>query len=222
MTGWKRRSPSTSPARSAMRISAPCRCARSSRRPSLPTRRSAPPCAPTLSAVFQRDPACHSYVQAFLFFKGFHALQSLSRRALALAQRTQGRGVFLPEPHLGSFRVDIHPGDADRARHHDRSRHRRRDRRNRGGGRRCLHHAGRDAGRHRQGRARIAIPKVRRGVLLSPGAKVLGNIEIGEYSRVGAGSVVLQAGAAAHAPSPACRRASSARPGQRPSQEMDH
>src|SRR4051812_50208782 len=29
-----------------------------------------------LSAVFERDPACHSYVQAFLFFKGFHALQS--------------------------------------------------------------------------------------------------------------------------------------------------
>jgi serine O-acetyltransferase len=35
-------------------------------------------------------------------------------------------------------------------------------------------------------------PKVRRGVLLSMGAKVLGNIEIGEYSRVGAGSVVLK------------------------------
>src|SRR5579862_913725 len=34
-------------------------------------------------------------------------------------------------------------------------------------------------------------PKVRRGVLLSMGAKVLGNIEIGEYSRVGASSVVL-------------------------------
>ena len=29
-----------------------------------------------LSAVFQRDPACHSYAQAFLFFKGFHALES--------------------------------------------------------------------------------------------------------------------------------------------------
>ena len=41
-------------------------------------------------------------------------------------------------------------------------------------------------------------PKVGRGVLLSTGAKVLGNIEIGEYSRVGAGSVVLKAGAAAH------------------------
>jgi serine O-acetyltransferase len=35
-------------------------------------------------------------------------------------------------------------------------------------------------------------PKIRRGVLLSMGAKILGNIEIGEYSRVGAGSVVLK------------------------------
>jgi serine O-acetyltransferase len=34
-------------------------------------------------------------------------------------------------------------------------------------------------------------PKIRRGVLLSAGAKVLGNIEVGEFSRVGAGSVVL-------------------------------
>src|ERR1700692_2344291 len=29
-----------------------------------------------LSAVFERDPACHSYAQAFLFFKGFHAVQT--------------------------------------------------------------------------------------------------------------------------------------------------
>jgi serine O-acetyltransferase len=36
-------------------------------------------------------------------------------------------------------------------------------------------------------------PKIRRGVLLSVGAKVLGNIEVGEYSRVAAGSVVLKA-----------------------------
>jgi len=35
-------------------------------------------------------------------------------------------------------------------------------------------------------------PKIRRGVLLSAGAKVLGNIEVGENSRVGAGSVVIQ------------------------------
>jgi serine O-acetyltransferase len=36
-------------------------------------------------------------------------------------------------------------------------------------------------------------PKIRRGVLLSAGAKVLGNIEVGDCSRVAAGSVVLQA-----------------------------
>jgi serine O-acetyltransferase len=35
-------------------------------------------------------------------------------------------------------------------------------------------------------------PKIRRGVLLAVGAKVLGNIEVGEYSRVAAGSVVLK------------------------------
>src|SRR4249920_697138 len=28
-----------------------------------------------LSAVFDRDPACHTHIQAFLYFKGFHALQ---------------------------------------------------------------------------------------------------------------------------------------------------
>ena len=27
-----------------------------------------------LKAVFERDPACHSYVDAFLFYKGLHAL----------------------------------------------------------------------------------------------------------------------------------------------------
>jgi serine acetyltransferase len=35
-------------------------------------------------------------------------------------------------------------------------------------------------------------PKVRDGVLLCAGAKVLGNVEIGRDAKVGAGSVVLQ------------------------------
>jgi len=34
-------------------------------------------------------------------------------------------------------------------------------------------------------------PKVRQGVLIGAGAKILGNIEIGEGARIGAGSVVL-------------------------------
>ena len=36
-------------------------------------------------------------------------------------------------------------------------------------------------------------PKVRRGAMLGAGAKVLGNIEIGCMSKVGAGSVVVDA-----------------------------
>jgi serine O-acetyltransferase len=34
-------------------------------------------------------------------------------------------------------------------------------------------------------------PKIRRGVMIGAGAKILGNIEIGEGSKVAAGSVVL-------------------------------
>jgi serine O-acetyltransferase len=36
-------------------------------------------------------------------------------------------------------------------------------------------------------------PKIRRGVMISAGAKILGNIEVGQCARVAAGSVVLQA-----------------------------
>jgi serine O-acetyltransferase len=64
-------------------------------------------------------------------------------------------------------------------------------------------------------------PKVRRGVLLSMGAKILGNIEIGEYSRVGASSVVLKS------VPPGCTAVGvpaklvNCTGGERPSQEMN-
>ena len=35
-------------------------------------------------------------------------------------------------------------------------------------------------------------PKIRRGVLIGAGAKILGNIEIGHCARIAAGSVVLK------------------------------
>jgi serine O-acetyltransferase len=59
--------------------------------------------------VFERDPACQTYVQAFLFFKGFQALQAHrvahwmwvhGRRSLALALQSRMSEVFA---------VDIHP-----------------------------------------------------------------------------------------------------------------
>ena len=57
-----------------------------------------------LSAVFERDPACHSYVDAFLFYKGVHALESWrishwlwnqGRKAMALF--LQSRSVLAVE-----------------------------------------------------------------------------------------------------------------------------
>ena len=44
--------------------------------------------------------------------------------------------------------------------------------------------------RYRQ--KQVTAPKVRKGVLLSAGCKIIGNIEIGENAKVGAGSVVLE------------------------------
>jgi serine O-acetyltransferase len=145
-----------------------------------------------LSAIFERDPACHSYVQAFLFFKGFHALESY-RIAHWLWEQGRTPLAYLVQSRVSElFAVDIHPAakigrgifmdhatgivigetavvEDDVSMLHGVT----------------LGGSGKEKGdRH---------PKIRRGVLLSTGAKVLGNIEVGEYSRVGAGSVVLQA-----------------------------
>lgn len=144
-----------------------------------------------LSAVFERDPACHSYVQAFLFFKGFHALQC---HRIAHWLWLQGRSTFayfLQSRVSQLFAVDIHPGA------------------HMGRGIMMDHATGIVIGETAVVEDDVSMlhgvtlggtgkekgdrhPKIRRGVLLSAGATVLGNIEVGENSRVGAGSVVIQ------------------------------
>jgi serine O-acetyltransferase len=144
-----------------------------------------------LSATFERDPACHSYVQAFLFYKGFNALQCHRIAHWLWSMKRRWLASFVQSRVSELFAVDIHPGaqigrgilmdhatgitigetavvDDDVSMLHGVT----------------LGGTGKERGdRH---------PKIRRGVLLSVGAKVLGNIEVGEYSRVGAGSVVLK------------------------------
>ncbi len=144
-----------------------------------------------LSATFERDPACHSYLQAFLFFKGFHALQCHRMAHWLWHQDRQALAYFVQSRVSELFGVDIHPAarigrgimmdhatgvvigetavvEDDVSIMHDVT----------------LGGTGKEGGdRH---------PKIRRGVLLSMGVKVLGNIEVGEYSRIGAGSVVLK------------------------------
>jgi serine O-acetyltransferase len=144
-----------------------------------------------LSAVLDRDPACHSFADAFLYYKGFQALQ-----AYRIAHCLWGRGrtamaLFFQSRTSMLFSVDIHP--AARI----------------GRGVMIDHGTGVVIGETALVENDVSImqdvtlggtgkesgdrhPKIRRGVLISLGAKILGNIEVGEYSRIGAGSVVLK------------------------------
>lgn len=141
-------------------------------------------------AVFERDPACDRYIEPVLYFKGFQALQTYR---LAHAMWKMGRrdfALYLQSRASKIFGVDIHPAAQvgqgvflDHAHAivigetavvenevsilHDVT----------------LGGTGKSHGdRH---------PKIRKGVLIGAGAKILGNIEVGACARVAAGSVVL-------------------------------
>ena len=144
-----------------------------------------------LSAVFERDPACKSHLDAFLFYKGFHSLESHRVAHWLWTNDRHSMARFFQSRVSELFAVDIHP--ASRM----------------GKGIMIDHGTGVVIGETAVVEDDVSImqgvtlggtgketgdrhPKVRRGVLISLGAKILGNIEIGEYSRVGAGSVVLK------------------------------
>lgn len=173
-----------------------------------------------LSAVFERDPACHSYVEAFLYYKGFHALECYRIGHWLWAQKREGMALFFQSRISERFDVDIHPaaklgrgimidhatgvvigetavvGDDVSMLHGV-----------------TLGGTGKETGdRH---------PKIGRGVLLSMGAKVLGNITVGEYSRIGAGSVVLKSIPARCTAVGVPAKIVSCPGCERPSQEMD-
>ncbi|HWD27221.1 MAG TPA: serine O-acetyltransferase [Rhizomicrobium sp.] len=144
-----------------------------------------------LSAVFERDPACKAHLEAFLFYKGLHALETHRVAHWLWHQDRHAMARYFQSQISEKFGVDIHP--AARM----------------GKGIMIDHATGVVIGETTVVEDDVSImqgvtlggtgkeegdrhPKVRRGVLISLGAKILGNIEIGEYSRVGAGSVVLQ------------------------------
>jgi serine O-acetyltransferase len=144
-----------------------------------------------LRAVFERDPACKGYVQPFLYFKGFLALQT-HRIAHALWRGGREAMAFYLQSRMSElFQVDIHPaaviGQGAFLDHgtgivigetavvgDDVS---------------MLHGVtlgGTGAGRGER------HPKIGAGVLLGAGAKVLGNITVGDYAKIASGSVVLK------------------------------
>jgi serine O-acetyltransferase len=144
-----------------------------------------------LQAVEDRDSACHELYIPFLYFKGFHSLQTYRVAHWLWTNGRQPLALFFQNRISTEFSVDIHPAS-------------------RLGQGILLDHAtglvigetavvgnnvsilqsvtlggtGKDEGdRH---------PKIGDGVLISAGAKILGNIYVGEGAKVGAGSVVLE------------------------------
>ncbi|HTK35038.1 MAG TPA: serine O-acetyltransferase [Caulobacteraceae bacterium] len=144
-----------------------------------------------LRAVFERDPACKGFLQPFLFFKGYLAVQT---HRVAHQLWTEGRdtlALYLQSRASELFQVDIHP--AARI----------------GSGVFFDHGTGIVIGETAVVGDDVSMlhgvtlggtgaqrgdrhPKIGKGVLLGAGAKVLGNIEIGDYAKIASGSVVLK------------------------------
>jgi len=144
-----------------------------------------------MAAVYDRDPACNSYVQVLLYFKGFHALQTYRVANWLWRNGRESMALYFQSLCSEKFGVDVHPAA--------------------GMGRGIMidHATGVVIGETAVVDDDVSIlhgvtlggtgkehedrhPKVRRGVLIGAGAKVLGNIEIGESARIASGSVVLK------------------------------
>jgi len=144
-----------------------------------------------IAATVDRDPATHRLLEPVLYYKGFHAIQA---HRLAHWLWTKGRrdfALYLQSRVSAVFQCDIHPAarigrgifldhatglvvgetaviEDDVSMLHDVT----------------LGGTGKEAGdRH---------PKIRYGVMIGAGAKILGNIEVGHCARIAAGSVVLK------------------------------
>ena len=141
-------------------------------------------------AVFDRDPACHRFLQPVLFFKGFQAIQAYRVGHWLWVQGRTDLAYYVQMRGSEVFGVDVHPGA----------------RIGRGimidhahsivigetavvGDNVSMLHSVTLGGTGKEDGDRH--PKIGNGVLIGAGAKVLGNIRVGERSRIAAGSVVL-------------------------------
>lgn len=144
-----------------------------------------------IKATRDRDPACNSYSTPFLFYKGFQALQIHRVAHWLWVQERHSLAFFLQNQVSTIFGVDIHP--AARI----------------GCGIMLDHATGLVIGETAIVEDDVSIlhgvtlggtgkesddrhPKVRCGVMIGANASIIGNIEIGEGAKVGAGSVVMK------------------------------
>lgn len=143
-----------------------------------------------LVAVYERDPACHRLLQPLMYFKGYQAIQAYRVGHWLWRKGRRDLAYFVQMRVSEAFGVDIHPAA----------------RVGRGlmidhahsivigetavvGDNVSILHSVTLGGTGKEEEDRH--PKIGNGVLIGAGAKVLGNIRIGNCSRIAAGSVVL-------------------------------
>ena len=144
-----------------------------------------------IKAIYQRDPACFSYVHALLYLKGFHALQA-HRIQHALWKRGQRLLALTMQARISTvFAMDLHP--AARL----------------GKGILIDHGTGVVIGETAVVGDNVSIlqgvtlggtgkdvgdrhPKIGKGVLIGAHSTILGNITVGKGAMIAAGSLVLK------------------------------
>jgi len=144
-----------------------------------------------LMATADRDPATHRLIEPVLYYKGFHAIQTHRLMHWLWEKGRRDFALYLQSRSSAVFQVDIHPAAQI-------------------GRGIFLDHAtsvvvgetaviGDDVsmlhgvtlggtGKEHEDRH----PKIRYGVMIGAGAKILGNIEVGHCARIAAGSVVVK------------------------------
>jgi serine O-acetyltransferase len=144
-----------------------------------------------IMAICDRDPATRRVIEPVLYYKGFHAIETHRLAHWLWGKGRRDFALYLQSRSSAAFQVDIHPAakvgrgifldhatglvvgetaviEDDVSLLHDVT----------------LGGTGKEAGdRH---------PKIRYGVMIGAGAKILGNIEVGHCARIAAGSVVTK------------------------------
>jgi len=144
-----------------------------------------------LMAIYERDPACHRLLQPILYFKGFQAVQAYRIGHSLWDSGRKDMAYFFQMRVSEVFGVDIHPAaKIGRGLMIDHAHSIVIGETARVGDNVSMLHSVTLGGTGKEDHLRH--PKIGDGVLIGAGAKVLGNIEIGDCSRIAAGSVVLQ------------------------------
>ena len=144
-----------------------------------------------LMATVDRDPATHRLIEPVLYYKGFHAIQTHRLMHWLWHKGRRDFALYLQSRASAVFQCDIHPAAKI------------------GRGIFLDHATGFVVGETAEIGDDVSIlhdvtlggtgkewedrhPKIRYGVMIGAGAKILGNIEVGHCARIAAGSVVTK------------------------------